>query len=223
MPIAAFIVLTFGYLAVGFSRLVMGVHSLNQVLDGFVVGFWTLAYVLKFWRPMIKAHVEQMKQREMDRQDAVRLLIYVWLFCFAQVVVLSAIYLIVMDSYKMPDKYQANIRKCKPDFDESRLALENLFVVGLSMLPAGVYCGVYRRYYVVGDRLAADNGIGRSMTWCSILKKIVFSIIVFAPSLILFGLCVAFKRRMNIILNMVIGCALPSFTLGMSVFGGYVE
>jgi len=143
--------------------------------------------------------------------------IYVCLFCIAQVAVLSTVYLQVMNSYRMPEKYQQNLKKCNPSFDETRLALENLFVVGISMLPAGVYCGLYRRYYVLEDRPVADR------TWMGLLKKLLFSIIVLAPTLTVLALCYVFKKKMNHIVNMVIGCALPSFSLGLSIYGGFIE
>lgn len=85
------------------------------------------------------------------------------------------------------------------------------------MLPAGIYCGLYRRYYALENQPVADY------SWKGLLKKLILSIIVLAPTLIVLALCFAFKKKMNHILNMVIGCALPSFTLGLSIFGGFIE
>jgi membrane-associated phospholipid phosphatase len=38
LKISSFIVMTFGYLAIGWSRMVLGAHSLNQVIYGFLLG-----------------------------------------------------------------------------------------------------------------------------------------------------------------------------------------
>jgi membrane-associated phospholipid phosphatase len=43
-----FLILTIGYLAMGASRLVLGVHSLNQVFYGFALGLWSLIFVMWF-------------------------------------------------------------------------------------------------------------------------------------------------------------------------------
>ena len=58
-----FIVLLLGILSVGLSRMIVGVHSLNQIIYGYLIGFWTLAYVLTYWRPVIKHHMTQIQKR----------------------------------------------------------------------------------------------------------------------------------------------------------------
>ena len=56
--IVSFVVLLVGFLAVGLSRLIVGVHSLNQVIYGFLLGLWTLTYMLMYWRPVVKRHMD---------------------------------------------------------------------------------------------------------------------------------------------------------------------
>ena len=56
--IVSFVVLLLGFLAVGLSRLIVGVHSLNQVIYGFLLGLWTLTYMLMYWRPVVKRHMD---------------------------------------------------------------------------------------------------------------------------------------------------------------------
>jgi membrane-associated phospholipid phosphatase len=51
--ILAFIILTIGYLSMGFSRLLMGVHSLNQIIYGYLLGLMTLLLVLLFLQPLV--------------------------------------------------------------------------------------------------------------------------------------------------------------------------
>jgi len=101
------------------------------------------------------------------------------------------------------------------------MAKSNLFGVGLTMLPFGVYSGVFRRYYVIADRLVTDNM--RNKTWIYYLKKLLFTGIVLAPSVIVLGLCVHFKANMNVFVNMLVGCALPCWSIGYCIFGGFVE
>ena len=56
--IVSFVVLLLGFLAVGLSRLIVGVHSLNQVIYGFLRGLWTLTYMLIYWRSVVKRHMD---------------------------------------------------------------------------------------------------------------------------------------------------------------------
>ena len=58
VKIVSFVVLLLGFLAVGLSRLIVGVHSLNQVIYGFLLGLWTLTYMLMYWRPVVKRHMD---------------------------------------------------------------------------------------------------------------------------------------------------------------------
>lgn len=47
-------------LSVGFSRVGLGVHSMNQVLYGWSYGAWVALFLFKFVRPRIREHINEL-------------------------------------------------------------------------------------------------------------------------------------------------------------------
>ena len=150
MKALSFVILFLGTLAVGLSRLIVGVHSLNQVLYGFLIGLWTLSYVLLFWRSTIKTHMHNIQQKTYSVAEIKTLLLSAFLLSLALLILSTAIYYIAMGSYVMPQSQLDNLRKCKPGFEPQQLSEQNLFPAGAVMMPFGVYCGVAFRYYYLG-------------------------------------------------------------------------
>ena len=75
-----FLLLSIGYLAVGLSRLIVGVHSLNQVIYGYLIGLWTLTYVIMFWRPVVKKHMDHIQRKAYSVPEIKLLLLQSGLF-----------------------------------------------------------------------------------------------------------------------------------------------
>ena len=61
--ITAFIVLTAGFLSVGYSRFILGVHSANQILYGFIIGLWSVLFCTTTLDPIIESMVENLKNK----------------------------------------------------------------------------------------------------------------------------------------------------------------
>ena len=71
----SFPVLVVGFLTIGLSRMILGVHSLDQLIYGWVIGLWTLTYILIFWRPLVKSHFYKIKNKQLTSKELTRLLI----------------------------------------------------------------------------------------------------------------------------------------------------
>ena len=81
-----------GFLTVGLSRLIVGVHSLDQVIYGFLLGLWTVAYVLLYWRQVIKNHIISIKKRTYTRKYLGLFLLYFGCMSAIVLVLLTVIY-----------------------------------------------------------------------------------------------------------------------------------
>ena len=49
-----------------FSRLVLGAHSLNQVLYGSLLGYWTVSFIISFLRPFLLSHIKKVVSKILD-------------------------------------------------------------------------------------------------------------------------------------------------------------
>jgi membrane-associated phospholipid phosphatase len=70
----SFLILLLGFLAIGLSRLILGVHSLNQVIYGFMLGLWTLGFVIQVVQPLCLDMVLLVKERSQKYKS-----LFVWL------------------------------------------------------------------------------------------------------------------------------------------------
>ena len=148
----SFLILVVGFLAVGFSRMIVGVHSLNQVLYGYALGLWTVVYVLCYWRPVVQQHMTMLEHKLCTPQQAHQLVTGVGCCSCAALLLLIVVYQYVVMRYTMPEEYQTNIQNCNPDFTANNntmdsLSQENFFVSGIVFLPFGIYSGTAFRYY----------------------------------------------------------------------------
>ena len=57
-------ILNFIAILMVFSRLVLGAHSINQVLYGSLLGYWTCAFVIVFLRPLMQENLKIILSRK---------------------------------------------------------------------------------------------------------------------------------------------------------------
>ena len=86
----------------GYSRFLLGVHSANQIMYGFMLGLWTLFVCINYVRPLIVS--------EVTFAQAVKVLIL-------SVVMLLILVVSALSVPDIPELYQANLLKCDPNFN----------------------------------------------------------------------------------------------------------
>lgn len=153
----AFCVLAAGFICVCFSRMVLGLHALNQVIYGSLVGIWSVAFVIAYLRPTVKAHMDLIQRKAITKEELARLISMVGAICFTAMGALALSFPVVRSTYTMPQAYVDNIHKCWNTFDPNDFEFSNIKYCGLLLLPFGIYCGMAFRYYVLDEPAGAPE------------------------------------------------------------------
>lgn len=164
--------------------MIVGVHSCNQLIYGFAIGLWTLAYVLNYWRPLARKHMRFMKSKSLTRKRLSQLLTTIGIFSTLSLILLTIVYQVMMANYVMPKEYVAGIQSCDPTFDPKKdLSGENLFVAGVMMLPFGIYCGVAFRYYKLEANVESEEAplLRNRCSVGSVTKRLFFFLLMILP------------------------------------------
>jgi hypothetical protein len=135
----------------GYSRFILGVHSVNQILFGMSLGLLTVALVLNVIRPQLISHFDKIKSRQYTLDYIKKCVVGVWLLSTSLVVIVLIVYLNVFRDGEIPiaDEHMKVIKMCKPNLDDAYIKLENLLFAGTPMTIAGVYSGlVFKNYYL---------------------------------------------------------------------------
>ena len=74
----SFIVLTACTFIMGYSRVLLGAHTLNQVLYGFVLGLWSAIWVIFIVRRTLYLHLEDIAKRRLPISEIKYFLLFVW-------------------------------------------------------------------------------------------------------------------------------------------------
>ena len=208
--------------------MIVGVHSLNQLIYGFALGLWTLVWVLTYWRPLVQHHIYLIKNRILDSKELKQLLVFVGCLCFLALITLTVVYAVATAEYVMPAKYERTLKKCNPAFNMRELDQENLYVCGIVMLPFGIYSGLAFRYYKL-EAVPDPEDEGRSLihdnckSFGSAIKSILSLIIVLLPGAALFIVFGALKDHVDPYVAMIFGCAVPAWGIGFLLFGGFMQ
>lgn len=138
-----------------FSRLVLGVHAINQVLYGSLLGYWTFIFVHLYLRPFLMVHIK----RILDREPTNKLVKYWVLMAF--LIFFNAwssnlwvlLYLVRSKAF---DLDFTNIDKCLADKGQpiktpEDVQVENYRACGIILFGFAAYAGVAYREYVVGE------------------------------------------------------------------------
>jgi hypothetical protein len=135
-------------LLVGFSRVALGVHSLNQVLYGWLYGLWLAFFLFRFARPRLSAHIQAL----LDPQSALaqHYLSYYFhlaLLLWATVIVSSIFnFLVARRDFPLPPPQlwlDNMLSKCNIHFNEVKMFICPAFIkMGLVSAPFGAYMGL---------------------------------------------------------------------------------
>lgn len=121
----SFVVLAASNLAMGFSRLVLGVHSANQVLYGVLLGLWTVTWCVYFMRSALFKHVEKIANHELTMSDIKYYMVCVWMINISAYIMQITLFMYNIEKAHS-DIHIENIKKCKPDFTDWQLKYENI-------------------------------------------------------------------------------------------------
>lgn len=102
LKFTAFVILATGWICVCFSRMVLGLHGMNQVIYGSLVGIWSTLYMVAYIRPTVKKHMELMQTKTLSQPDAVKLITIVGAFTVTAMLALLISFPIVRAVYKLP-------------------------------------------------------------------------------------------------------------------------
>ena len=69
VKVIAFVFLTVGYLLIGLSRFILGVHSANQILYGFLLGLWTVLMCIFLLDPLVYNQQKQLRSSKVTKVE----------------------------------------------------------------------------------------------------------------------------------------------------------
>lgn len=133
-----------------FSRFIVGVHSANQLLYGFLIGMVTVLLCVQVIRPKIYEWLSS-KPLTSWRISA----IFAGLFLLSIMVILYVEY--VDDGFSITEKEQSVLQKClnlPPGQKISKTKIESqIFMGGFTMMGSGIYTGISVWYNILEPRL----------------------------------------------------------------------
>ncbi|TNV72996.1 hypothetical protein FGO68_gene9614 [Halteria grandinella] len=129
--------------SVGFSRVALGVHSMNQVLYGWSYGAWVALFLFKFVRPHLRVHINELHFHQQYLSYYLFRALLIWLvvitFSFFNYIVAKRDFII-----PPPQLWLDNmLLKCNLAFDERKMFVSPAFIkMGLVSSPLGAYMGL---------------------------------------------------------------------------------
>eukprot|EP00340_Litonotus_pictus_P009148 CAMPEP_0170522886 /NCGR_PEP_ID=MMETSP0209-20121228/8286_1 /TAXON_ID=665100 ORGANISM="Litonotus pictus, Strain P1" /NCGR_SAMPLE_ID=MMETSP0209 /ASSEMBLY_ACC=CAM_ASM_000301 /LENGTH=257 /DNA_ID=CAMNT_0010810609 /DNA_START=624 /DNA_END=1394 /DNA_ORIENTATION=- len=128
------------------SRIVLGVHSFNQILYGMSLGliFYYFFYHIVF--------TDLNCYRTLQRLVSTKAFYYIGFSCAAVVFGVSMLLYNTIQDEEMKEKYEAIIHKKCPDKEESRILYnEALLSIVVSMTSVGVLFGLFIDYFIMNN------------------------------------------------------------------------
>lgn len=128
---------------VGFSRVALGVHSINQVLYGWSYGAWVALFLFKFVRPRIKEHIAVLEHDH----DYLSFYLFRALLIWLTVITFSFfVWIVAKRDFIVPPPQlwlDNMLLKCGMVFNESKMFVAPAFIkMGLVSSPLGAYIGL---------------------------------------------------------------------------------
>ena len=96
MKIGGFLLLTATFLTMGYSRMVLGMHSLNQVFYGFLLGLWSLAFSMTTLMPALNQNLTRVESKIRNKQSLKAYLGVVFIISMTLILVMILDYLCVV-------------------------------------------------------------------------------------------------------------------------------
>jgi len=131
---------------IAMSRIVLGVHSFNQILYGMSLGliFYYFFYHIVF--------TDLNCYRTLQRLVSTKAFYYIGFSCAAVVFGVSMLLYNTIQDEEMKEKYEAIIHKKCPDKEESRILYnEALLSIVVSMTSVGVLFGLFIDYFIMNN------------------------------------------------------------------------
>lgn len=199
---------------IGFARLYVGVHSIDQIIYGWQLGIW-LAYYFNFClRDFIIHHITYLVVR--SHQNKLNTKKYVVWSSVVFIVVFSVQwidYLIVEDTFVVPQEWIDNLAlQCGSRDQNNTLQYKSLVYAGLCALAYGAYLGVlvHKHYYgIMWRHMFRTN-------W----KKFLLRYLVMGAMALPFGLpflLIPWSAPLWVLL--IFKTLLPTFAVSFVIFG----
>jgi hypothetical protein len=112
----SFLIFTLGYLAIGFSRFILGVHSANQVIYGFLLGGLSIVMCVNWVDPAVTQIMDKVRQKHLSRSEINSSLTVGSIYTATGILITTAVYLwvdLAQDGFNIPQEYRDNIEKCQ--------------------------------------------------------------------------------------------------------------
>ena len=199
-----------------FSRFIVGVHSANQLLYGFLIGIVTVLLCVQVIRPKI---YEWLSSKPVSSWRIS--VIFAVLFLLTIIVTLYVEY--VDDGFSITDKEQQILQKCLnlPQTQKiTKVKIESqIFMGGFAMMGSGIYTGISVWYNILEPKLQQNEIIqddeSISFKFARLLIKGLFLIF---PILLALPIYMLKDQIGQPILSMTIGAAIPGFLIGLILF-----
>ena len=220
----AFVVLTLGYLAIGYSRFILGVHSANQILYGFIIGLWSVLFCIFTLDPIIEGMVENLKKKTMAKS---KVFVYVGVSVVSSLVALASMiaafeYVEGKDGFSLTPTYRKNIERCsgKPP-SKKDVQNGNIKSGGVVLLGCAAILGTIFRYFYLNtsSRKVMNPSIWSSQFWITLVIKVVLMI----PGILVAGIATAYKDNLDAIPLMLIQAGIPVSYIVFIMYSGLGE
>ncbi len=136
-------------LLVGFSRLYNGVHTMDQILYGLLLGLWLAISLHLLVRDFLLSHIKSLLKRteQYTNGDLSKFYLISSLIAMALFVTLSLTFYIVDAEFSVPlDWKQRLLNKCKNSESPFMFGMSSLVQGGAVLILYGAYLGVLSLY-----------------------------------------------------------------------------
>jgi len=174
---SAFMILAISTYYMGYSRILLGAHSINQVLYGFFLGLWTGVWFIFIVRKTLLLHLADIRDRKLTHSEIIYFCGYI--FSILVIMNLVQVWFLHNQGYESKQKYLAVLQKCDSNLTEWEFDFENFWNGNISMLIFGAYTGFIFKYYYLERPI---NDLKQSWTLIQAIQKIL---IILAPRLVM--------------------------------------
>ena len=194
----------------GLSRMILGVHFLDQVVFGYILGFITLAFVKEVIWPLFVQNVQNHKEKGKTSKQILKDLSVFFACNLSLFLINFAIfeYGVHNNWFDLDQEFLDNIQVCtkgKPIKTKNEIENENFTSSGFILIAFGVYCGVLFKIYKSPDF---------SLPWIyRILAKGVLLLVPVGVELMAIS-----TSDGNPVPLMIFGSAIPSIINGFLIF-----
>ena len=212
---------------IGFSRLVLGLHSLDQVLLGHLYGFWLTFFMFRYVRPPLSRHLRQLLESPNNREFALQsnasirnsTLFYVMVALSTQfcLMIFSIVNFLIASSYfTYPDKWITEIiNKCGGETEMNTNNIMN----NEAFIKTGLVSNIFGAYYgIIIDSMyfnGTPSSCNNTVLWKSLVRALV-AVVCLGPLLLPY---ILIGSKHNMMILYLVKSTLPFFILMLCCFG----